>query len=53
MGGAAGCIHAATAGEDACDTSNGSYTDDDATKLGTYCACGLGRTLEDTGCVDL
>ena len=53
VGGAGGCMHIATADESACDASNGSYTDDDATKLGTFCACGLGRTLVDTGCVDL
>lgn len=51
--GAGGCMHVAVSSETACDDTNGSYTDDDATRLGTYCQCGLGRTMTDTGCVDL
>ncbi|GAC1549762.1 MAG: hypothetical protein NVS3B10_12990 [Polyangiales bacterium] len=53
VAGAGGCMHVAVSTEDACDQSNGSYTDDDATRLGTFCACGLRRTMTDTGCVDL
>jgi hypothetical protein len=50
VAGGGGCTHIASAAEDACDSTNGSYADDDPTKLGTYCACGVGRTLDDTGC---
>jgi hypothetical protein len=41
--GAGGCILIGGGGEDACDSSNGLYTDDDSTLIGTYCICGLGR----------
>jgi len=47
--GAGGCIIAPGGGEDACDSSNGLYTDDDATPIGTFCECGLGRHVVDAG----
>lgn len=51
VAGGGGCVHIAVSTEAACDSTNGSYTDDDATRLGTYCACGIGRTMTDGGCV--
>lgn len=48
-----GCMHLTVSTESACDDTNGSYTDDDATKIGTYCQCGIGRVMTETGCVDL
>ena len=46
-------MHLTISSESACDDTNGSYTDDDATRIGTFCQCGLGRTMTETGCADL
>ena len=46
VAGAGGCIDVPGGGEDACDGSGGLYADDDATPIGTYCLCGLGRYVE-------
>jgi hypothetical protein len=49
VAGAGGCIAIPGGGEDACDSSGGLYTDDDATLVGTFCECGLGRHVVDAG----
>ena len=41
--GAGGCIATPGASEDGCDSSDGLWTDDDATLIGSYCECGAGR----------
>jgi len=46
---AGGCVRIPGGGEDACDSSDGFYTDDDATLVGTYCRCGRGRHVVDAG----
>jgi hypothetical protein len=46
--GLGGCFEIFATGEDGCDQSHGSYTDDDATAIGTYCICPVG-TYETTG----
>lgn len=43
VAGAGGCIATPGANESNCDDSDGSWTDDDATLIDSYCACGLGR----------
>ena len=43
--GANGCIEAPGANEAKCDASNGLWTDDDATLIGSYCNCGSGRRV--------
>jgi len=53
VAGAGGCITIPGGGEDACDASGGLYTDDDATPIGTYCECGVGRHVAGAGsCVN-
>lgn len=47
--GAGGCIEMPGASEDACDTSGGFWTDDDATLIDAYCRCGLDRYDDATG----
>ena len=47
--GAGGCIANPGASESNCDDSGGSWTDDEATLIGSFCACGLGRYDDDTG----
>jgi hypothetical protein len=47
--GAGGCIANPGASESNCDASGGSWTDDEATLIGSFCACGLGRYDDDTG----
>jgi hypothetical protein len=47
--GAGGCVPTPGASEDACDTSNGFWTDDDATLIDSYCRCGLDRYDGPTG----
>jgi hypothetical protein len=49
VAGAGGCIWAPSGSEQACDDSGGSYTDDDATAISTYCVCGIGRTVATDG----
>jgi hypothetical protein len=51
--GAGGCIDPVVGTEDACDTTDGMYTDDDATPIGTFCRCGYGRVMTEAGCADL
>lgn len=51
--GAGGCVMAAGANEDACDTTDGMWTDDDATPLGVYCRCQKGTYLTNDGCDDI
>jgi hypothetical protein len=37
-----------------CDSTNGSYTDDDNNLVGSYCDCGVGRYFADSvGCTDV
>ena len=47
--GAGGCIAMPGADESNCDNSGGSWTDDDATLIGSYCVCGYGRYDDATG----
>src|SRR5262245_35715484 len=48
--GVGGCYQAVVGSEDACDATGGDYTDDDATPIGTFCRCGIGRTMTESGC---
>jgi hypothetical protein len=50
--GAGGCWQSPPVTEEACDATQGSWTDDDTDLAGTYCECGIGRRLTATGCVD-
>ena len=50
--GAGGCWQSPAVSEEACDATQGSWTDDDASLIGTYCGCGLGRRLTAAGCVN-
>jgi hypothetical protein len=50
--GLGGCFEIFAANEDTC-SSTGSYTDDDATSIGTYCRCPLGTYETQEGCVDI
>ncbi len=36
--------------ESECDATNGFYTDDDATLIGSFCRCGIGRYAGAAGC---
>jgi len=47
--GAGGCIEVSTANEAKCDSSNGLWTDDDATLIGSFCNCGSGRRIDRDG----
>jgi hypothetical protein len=47
--GLGGCFEIFAANEDGC-SSTGSYTDDDATVIGTYCSCPLGTHETQAGC---
>ena len=49
VSGAGGCVVAPAANEAKCDASNGLWTDDDATPVGSYCRCGSGRRIDNTG----
>lgn len=46
---AGGCIATPGASKDGCDTSGGLWTDDDATAIGSYCVCGVGRYDDASG----
>jgi hypothetical protein len=48
--GAGGCWVAPATGESQCDDTNGSWTDDDADLVGTFCECGYSRHLTVDGC---
>lgn len=50
--GAGGCWQSPAVSEAGCDATQGSWTDDDANLVGTYCECGIGRRLTAEGCVD-
>ena len=50
--GAGGCWHSPPVSEMACDATRGSWTDDDAGLIGTYCDCGFARHLTEAGCAD-
>ena len=47
--GAGGCIATPGASEDGCDSSSGLWTDDDATPIGSFCECGVGRYDDASG----
>ena len=47
--GAGGCIDSPGASESNCDATNGLWTDDEATLIGSYCECGLGRYVDSAG----
>ena len=47
--GAGGCIANPGADESNCDASQGMWTDDEATLIGSYCVCGYGRYDDATG----
>lgn len=47
--GAGGCVPNPGASEDGCDSSNGFWTDDDATLIDSYCRCGLDRYDDASG----
>lgn len=47
--GAGGCIATPGASEARCDGSDGLWTDDDATAIGSYCECGQGRRVDASG----
>jgi hypothetical protein len=49
VAGAGGCIAIPGASEDNCDASHGSWTDDDATAIGSYCICDVGSYLDASG----
>jgi hypothetical protein len=51
--GTGGCFEPATVSEDACDSTQGSWTDDDSTDLGTFCACSAGQYLSSSGCTKI
>lgn len=51
--GAGGCWQSPAVPEAACDATQGSWTDDDAGLVGTYCECGIDRRLTAAGCVDV
>lgn len=51
--GSGGCTMVAGASEADCDDTSGSYTDDDATRIGTFCRCELGQYLTNDGCANL
>jgi hypothetical protein len=48
-----GCVVPVDPGESACDDSNGFYTDDDSTLLGSFCVCPKGSAIAANGCVAL
>src|SRR5439155_1296062 len=50
--GVGGCTDPAVGSEDGCDETGGSYTDDDSTRIGTFCRCGVGRYMTEGGCTD-
>ena len=50
--GAGGCWLSPAVPEAACDATQGSWTDDDADLIGTYCECGIGRRLTAAGCLE-
>jgi len=50
IAGLGGCFVTPTGTEDSCDSTGGDYTDDDATRIGSYCMCQLGYMVTDTGC---
>lgn len=50
--GAGGCWLSPAVSEQACDATQGSWTDDDPDLIGTYCECGIDRRLTAAGCVD-
>ena len=50
--GAGGCWSSPAVSEQACDATQGTWTDDDADLAGTYCQCGIDRRLTAAGCVD-
>ncbi len=49
VAGAGGCVAIGGASENNCDASGGLWTDDDATLLGEYCVCGVGRYDDASG----
>lgn len=49
VAGAGGCVHNPGSNESNCDDSDGLWTDDDAAANGTFCLCGYGRYLDDSG----
>src|SRR5438046_945167 len=51
--GVGGCTDPAVGSEDGCDETGGSYTDDDSTRIGTFCRCGVGRYMTEGGCTDI
>jgi hypothetical protein len=52
--GMGGCFLIPNSSEDACDSTNGAYTDDDNNLVGSYCDCGVGRYFADSvGCTDV
>ena len=52
--GAGGCVAFPGASEEKCDETDGMWTDDDATLIGSYCRCGLDRHEAPGGaCVDI
>ncbi|MEP6860143.1 MAG: hypothetical protein ABJE66_05955 [Deltaproteobacteria bacterium] len=54
VAGAGGCIAVPGASESGCDASGGVWTDDDATAIGSYCVCGIGRYDDAAGrCADI
>ena len=50
IAGAGGCIMVSGTDESECDGTNGFYTDDDSTPIGSFCECGVGRYAGDAGC---
>ena len=49
VSGAGGCVPEPAANEARCDASDGLWTDDDATLIGSYCLCGQGRLIDNDG----
>ncbi len=48
--GAGGCMLVSGTDESECDDTNGAYTDDDSTFIGSFCRCGIGKYAGDDGC---
>lgn len=51
--GLGGCFEIFATGEDGCDSTHGSYLDDDGNAIGTYCLCPVGTYETNAGCTAL
>jgi hypothetical protein len=51
--GLGGCFEIFATSEDGCDSTHGSYSDDDGNAIGTYCLCPVGTYETNAGCAAL